>query len=226
MLAVITRLSFTGDSAGGNLAAAISLKLRDAHPDVPRVKLQVLLYPMLQAIDFRLPSIQTNRRAPLLGRRRLATYWLNYALGDAAYVDVLLANRHTSRDVQRVMSESHVDWSRLPERFRSSVAADVHPADGNATLWQRIAPVFLDPYFAPLMARDLRDLPPAYIHTAEADVLRDEAWMYAGRLTEAGVNVTHVHKHVDFHDMITLPHLIREADVYLQELLLFLADNL
>ena len=48
----------------------------------------------------------------------------------------------------------------------------------------------LNPYAAPLQGKDLSQLAPAFVLTAEADPLRDEAESYARKMEQAGVEVT------------------------------------
>jgi acetyl esterase len=123
------RIAVGGDSAGGNLTAAVALAARDRGG--PAIAAQILIYPVL-GTDTDLPSYRENADAPLLTRD-----------GMIHYLDAYLG--------------AH-----------------------------RAAP---PAYAMPMTANDLTRLPPAFVHTAEYDPLRDEGKIYADRLAEAGNEV-------------------------------------
>ena len=123
------RIAVCGDSAGGNLAAAVALMVRDRGG--PAIALQVLVYPVTHHA-FDTPSYRTYGQGYLLTLEGMQWNW-NHYLPDAA------AGR--------------------------------------------------DPLASPLLAPDLRGLPPALVIVAECDPLCDESEAYAKRLAEAGVAV-------------------------------------
>ncbi len=57
-------------------------------------------------------------------------------------------------------------------------------------LYLRTSEDAVHPFASPLRTKSLSGLPPAYVLTAQYDPLRDEAEIYADRLTAAGVPVT------------------------------------
>ena len=76
------------------------------------------------------------------------------------------------------ITENNDDWlfnHQSVEWYRKHYLAD--PLDGE------------NPLVSPLRAKDLSDLPPALVITAEYDPLRDQGEEYAARLSEAGATV-------------------------------------
>ncbi len=71
-----SRMAVGGDSAGGNLAAAVALA------EVVPLKFQMLIYP---AVDMRMesPSISENANAPILTKAVMAWFVAHYINGDA-----------------------------------------------------------------------------------------------------------------------------------------------
>lgn len=67
------------------------------------------------------------------------------------------------------------------------------------------------PYASPLLAEDLRGLPPASVLTCECDPLRDEGEAYARRLREAGVAVSTYRAAGHVHGSIYMTRLLPSA---------------
>lgn len=70
----------------------------------------------------------------------------------------------------------------------------------------------LQPYLSPLFAKNLTELPPALILTAEFDPLIDEAERYARRLQEAGNTVSLKRYMGVIHGFFHMPRLLKQAE--------------
>jgi acetyl esterase len=127
-----SRIAVAGDSAGGNLAAVVSLMARDKGS--PSLTYQVLVYPVTDLSSFDTDSYHQHGEGYLLTKDSMQWYRGHY-IG-------------------------------AQERLRN-------------------------PYASPLLAKELKGLPPALVITAEFDVLTDEAEAYAERLRQAGVPVAY-----------------------------------
>lgn len=127
------QITIMGDSAGGNLAAAVCTMARDTKEFSPRR--QILIYPALNNCYTEkspFPSVRENGEGYLLTSVKMEDY-LNLYQSD--------------------------------------------PKDRE------------NPYFAPMLERDLSGMPDTLILTAEFDPLRDEGEAYGERLRSAGGRV-------------------------------------
>ncbi|MRK03139.1 alpha/beta hydrolase fold domain-containing protein [Aeromicrobium sp. S22] len=97
-----SRISLMGDSAGGNLAAVMTLLARDAGG--PEIRSQVLVYPGVEMYD-RWPSEDRNAEAPVLTSRNMR-----------AYVRLYLDAQHGTEDFRAspIRAASHAG---LPKAF-------------------------------------------------------------------------------------------------------------
>ncbi|KAI5091961.1 neutral cholesterol ester hydrolase 1-like, partial [Silurus meridionalis] len=198
-----SRLAVSGDSAGGNLAAAVAQELALDSSSSIRFKVQALIYPVLQALDFNTPSYQQNGDVPILYRSLMVRFWLEYLNGDQNLVHALLVNNHTVQNQEAATAKQKLDWTRLLAPKFTKHYKPVVPHQGSPQILQQL-PSLLDTRAAPLLAKDevLKLVPPAYIMTCEHDVLRDDGLMYAQRLEEAGVPVTTDHYEQGFHGIM------------------------
>ncbi|XP_036902406.1 neutral cholesterol ester hydrolase 1 isoform X2 [Sturnira hondurensis] len=195
------RVGISGDSAGGNLAAVLGQQFSQDASLKSKLKLQALIYPVLQALDFNTPSYQQNVDTPILPRYVMVKYWVDYFKGNQDFVQAMIVNNHTSLDVEEAAAlRARLNWtSLLPTVFTKNYTPVVQTT-GNARIVREI-PQLLDVRSSPLIAdrEVLQHLPKTYILTCEHDVLRDDGIMYAKRLESAGVEVTLDHFEDAFH---------------------------
>jgi neutral cholesterol ester hydrolase 1 len=210
------RIVLAGDSAGGNLAAAVCLKLKVlAHS--PQPKLQVLIYPSLQAFDFNLPSHVQNNDVVLGSTVEVAGAVLFYMGGNEKNIHMafdLAINNHTTLAMKKDYA-SLVDSSLIPAVLRQGFKPSA-VENGNSNIAQHLGSKFTDPFCMPLMANNLQDLPSAYIITAEHDPLRDDGILYAKRLEKAGVAVTWHNYQDGYHGVMALTVWPMKAKVALR----------
>ncbi|XP_033495143.1 neutral cholesterol ester hydrolase 1-like isoform X1 [Epinephelus fuscoguttatus] len=204
------RVCVSGDSAGGNLAAAVAQELSSDDSLTPKFKLQALIYPVLQALDFYTPSYQQNRAVPILYRPVMARFWLQYLGADTSLEPLLLANNHSSLDQTAISASirSKLDWTALLPAERRKNFTPVVKETGSPGVMGEV-PELVDVRAAPLLAEQgvLRRTPKAYVMTCEFDVLRDDGLMYVRRLQNAGVTVTSDHYEDGFHGCMVFAFL-------------------
>ncbi|XP_026718609.1 arylacetamide deacetylase-like 4 isoform X3 [Athene cunicularia] len=197
------RIIVCGDSAGGNLAAAVSQTLAGGS-DLPKLRAQILIYPGLQAVDFNLPSYQQNQGVPLLIRKHAAFFALQYLNGDALHMQEVLEGSHIPPDM-RLKYRKWVSPDNIPEKFKVRGVKPLRPTDFIAEVFEKVKRL-CEPNLCPLLVEDaiVQQLPESFILTCEYDVLRDDGLLYKKRLEDNGVRVTWYHLEDGFHGIISL----------------------
>lgn len=190
------RVAVGGDSAGGNLAAALCQRLakrKDGHLLSPCA--QVLIYPALQMADFNLPSYQQNHAVPILFRGRVAFYFLQYLNGDTSVCQDLLEGNHIPAEMRLAFKEwfspEHLPPECRVRCHRQHVYSDL---DYNREVYHKIKDR-LDPEVSPHLEDDTVILltPPAFILTCVYDILRDVGILYRKWLLDLELEVTWHH---------------------------------
>ncbi|NXN61844.1 AAAD deacetylase, partial [Rynchops niger] len=222
------RICVAGDSAGGNLAAAVAQQLLKDSEVKTQLKIQALVYPALQTLDLNLPSYQENEYKPILPKLLMVKFWSEYFTSDSSLREAMASNRHVPVESSHLFQ--FVNWSNLlPEELKKD-RVYTSPTYGSSELAQKY-PGFLDTRAAPLLASDaqLRGLPLTYILTCKHDVLRDDGVMYAERLRAVGVPVMHDHAKGAFHGammFVSSPAELAVGRRLLKRYIEWLNDNL
>lgn len=83
------------------------------------------------------------------------------------------------------------------QKLSSSTGEDLYAPDEKTRTYPSVSPLRAS-------LKELNDLPPALVITAENDPLRDEGEAYARKLKEAGNNVTAIRYDGTIHDFVLL----------------------
>ncbi|XP_014769880.1 arylacetamide deacetylase isoform X1 [Octopus bimaculoides] len=202
-----SRIAVSGDEAGGNLAAAVSLRLA-VETAFPTLRAQILISPPLQAFDFLTPSMLFHDKSVpfIMSRRMITQNWLNYYQGRTKNIDEFLINNHTAPLLKESEVSQFVSVRQLPERYQKQHTLQTSTDFGDENISYDFEPVLLNPYFCPLLAQDFKKIPQAYIISVEFDVLRDDSFLFVERLRQSGVKVYHDHFNEAFHGILMCEH--------------------
>ncbi|KAK2503026.1 hypothetical protein MC885_015203 [Smutsia gigantea] len=187
-----------GDSVGGVLAATICQKLLD-QPDHPKIQARILVYSILQCLDFQLPYCQQNTNVPLLSLDFAFHCWCVYLDVSPSWKTTIMKGAHLPAEVW----EKYGKWlgpEHIPERFRKRSYQPMPREPVNEVAYLETN-FILDLMNLPLIAENevVSQPPEACIVSCECDLLRDNPLSYEKGLEDPGVPVTWHHVKDGFH---------------------------
>ncbi|XP_029801990.1 arylacetamide deacetylase-like 3 [Suricata suricatta] len=195
------RVVVCGDSVGGGLAMTICQKFL-GRPDLPKIRAQILIYAVLQALDFQSPSYQQNKNIPMLSWNFTFYCWSLYLDINPSWKSTVMKGAHLPAEIW----EKYRKWlgaENIPERFKKRSYQPVlrEPLNEAAYLETNIA---LDLMNSPLIAEDevMSRLPETCIVSCEYDLVRDSSLLLKKRLEDLGVPVTWHHMEDGFHGVL------------------------
>ncbi|XP_032156340.1 arylacetamide deacetylase-like 3 [Sapajus apella] len=194
------RVVVCGDSLGGGIATVVCQKLVNM-PDLPRIRAQILIYAVLQVLDFQTPSFQQRKNIPMLCWSFTWYCFSHYLDISSSWQEVIMKGAHLPAKVW----EKYRKWlgpENIPERFKSGYQQKPHEPVNEAAYLE--LSVVLDVMCSPLIAEDdiVSQLPEACIVSCEYDALRDSSLLYKKRLEDLGVPVTWHHVEDGFHGVL------------------------
>ena len=197
-----------GDSSGGNIAASISMLLSRKYT----FKGSMLLSPALQAVNFSLPSMKSYRSL----HHGSLEYYIALRAGihpDYNTQAVMYAGNHIPGHLLKRYNEQYLNvldikGYKFPETVSKKAIYPTPDSKINSEMLNVITKMATDPKYWPLIAEDedLRHLPPTFIQACSFDFIRDDALLYAHRLSKLNVpytlsyveNATHVEPIMSF----------------------------
>ena len=110
---------------------------------LPKPKLQVLLYPVLQGSNLHTPSYEANKDGPFQTAKTMGFFFAAYLFGTdyEKYEALILDNQHTSPEEKRLNAKEHMNLDVLPrDKLRENYKENLDT--GNSSLWKEIRDKF------------------------------------------------------------------------------------
>jgi acetyl esterase len=157
-----------------------------------------------------------NTAALGIDRQRIGVYGESAGGALAAAVAQMARDRGGPLPCLQMLIYPVTDCSMSTGSAQTFTDTPVWRTASNASMWGvylRSSQAPYSPYASPMNAASLKDLPPAYVETAEFDPLRDEGIAYARRLETDGVEVTLIETQRTVHgfDMIGQNEIVQES---------------
>jgi acetyl esterase/lipase len=184
---------------GGNMAVVVERHLRREQKSIIRGVL--LLYPLLQLVNFCLPSYRTYLPYRLLSllREDMLVQVANFYINTSFSEDILFNNRHLSLD------DYNKFYSKLNLKISKKENDDINKyqflsESSHPDTWK-----LFNENISPLLADDdiLRNSPPTFIVACTYDVLLSDAQLYFHRLQQLNVKNVIYREYQIFHGVMT-----------------------
>ncbi|XP_003471457.1 arylacetamide deacetylase-like 4 [Cavia porcellus] len=198
-----SRVVICGESIGGGAAAHVTQALV-GHKDLPQIWAQVLIYPLIQAINFQLPSAQQNQNIPFLTWDFLIMCICRYMAIDLSWKDAILKGAFIPPETWKKYRK-WLSSDNIPKSFKKKYQEPEYPGPFNEAAYLE-AKHLLDVHHAPLLADDetIAQLPETFLVSCGHDILRDDALLYKKRLEDQGVTVSWYNVEDGFHGCMVL----------------------
>ncbi|NP_941064.2 arylacetamide deacetylase-like 4 family member 1 [Mus musculus] len=198
-----SRVVICGESIGGAAAVVVTQTLL-SRTDIPKIRAQVLIYPILQAFYFQSPSHLMHKNIPFLTKDFMITCICKYLAIDFSWKDAMLTGACISPSAWKKY-EKWLSPDNIPKRFRTTYQPPESPAPFNEAAYLETKHA-MNIDISPLVADDkiIAQLPEAFLVSLHWDIIRDDVLLYKKRLEDQGVPVTWHHVEDGFHGCILL----------------------
>ncbi|XP_005403999.1 PREDICTED: arylacetamide deacetylase-like 4 isoform X1 [Chinchilla lanigera] len=198
-----SRVVVCGDSIGGGVIAQVIRALM-GQKDLPQIRAQVVIYPIIQTINFQLPSTQQNKSVPFLTWDLMLMFLCKYMAIDLSWQDAMLKGTFIPPETW-MKYRKWLSADNIPESFKNKYQESQFPGPFNEAAYLETKHLF-DVGNEPLLADDetIAQFPDLFLVSCGQDILRDDALLYKKRLEDQGVPVSWCHVEDGFHGAMVL----------------------